>query len=338
MVALSRLVEAIELCQTVLNKDSLMGVDKTVTGVASLKHARADNVAFLSDIKYLNDFRDTGAGVVLVSHKFLGKIDTSSNAIIVLVKDAYLAHASISALFEHAPKNGIHPTAIIDKTALIGSNVSVGAYSVIGEGVVIGDDTVIGHHVTIEDCAKIGCHCHLHNHVNIAHHCVLGDDVRIHAFASIGSEGFGFAPKMGEQSMAWQRIAQLGRVVIGSRVRIGAGTCVDRGAVDDTVIGDDVIVDNLVQIAHNVQVGHGTAIAAKTGIAGSTVIGNNCIIGGGVGISGHLQIADNVTLTGRTFVAQSIEKSGSYSSGTVAMPTSDWRRAAIKFRQMGEKV
>ena len=126
----------------------------------------------------------------------------------------------------------------------------------------------------------------------------------------------------------------MGRVIIGNDVRIGSQTCIDRGAVEDTVIGDHVIIDNLVQIAHNVRIGAGTAIAANTGIAGSTTIGKRCIIGGAVGIVGHLEIADDVTLTAMTMVTKSLTESGSYSSGTVAMPTSKWRRAAVRFRQV----
>lgn len=135
----------------------------------------------------------------------------------------------------------------------------------------------------------------------------------------------------------WQPIAQVGRVVIGHRVRIGANTCIDRGAIEDTVIGDDVIIDNLVQVAHNVHLGQGTAIAANTAIAGSTHIGERCIIAGAVGISGHLTITDDVTITAMTMVTKSIDKAGSYSSGIPIMPTADWRRAVVNFRQSGRK-
>jgi UDP-3-O-[3-hydroxymyristoyl] glucosamine N-acyltransferase len=124
-------------------------------------------------------------------------------------------------------------------------------------------------------------------------------------------------------------------VVIGDQVRIGSNTCIDRGAIDDTVIGNHVIIDNLVQIAHNVHIGDGSAIAAHTGIAGSTRLGKRCIVGGAVGINGHIEIADDVTLSGMTMVTKSIKTSGSYSSGTAAMPTAKWRRAAVRFRQMG---
>lgn len=319
MIDLDKLICAIERCQAVLNKHALANRHVSVSRVSDLADADCESLAFLAKASYLSDLVGTCAGVVLVSERFAGKLPALPDTTVMLVKDAYLAYASVSGLFDYQADNGIHSTAIISPTATIGKNAKIGAYAVIGDFVQIGDD------------------CQIDSHVVIAHHCVIGDEVQIHAHASIGSDGFGFAPKMGADGLAWQKIHQLGRVIIGHRVRIGASTCIDRGAVGDTVVGDDVIIDNLVQIAHNVHIGRGTAIASMTGVAGSTHIGAGCIIGGGVGISGHLTIADGTTLTGKTFVAQSIDKAGSYSSGTTAMPTQDWRRATIKFRQSGQK-
>ncbi|WP_066800373.1 UDP-3-O-(3-hydroxymyristoyl)glucosamine N-acyltransferase [Moraxella oblonga] len=318
MVELSQIINAIEHCQPIINKTDLADKTCLVSCVADLAMADGQSLAFLSKASYLSDLANTQAGVVLISKQFAHELPNLPNTVIIVVKDAYLAYASVSGLFAYQPTLQIHPTAVVASTAKIGKNASIGAYAVIGEFVEIGDDCQIGSHVVIH------------------HHCVLGDGVQIHAHASIGADGFGFAPKVGADGISWQKIHQLGRVMIGNRVRIGANTCVDRGAVGDTIIGDDVIIDNLVQIAHNVHIGRGTAIASMTGVAGSTHIGSNCIIGGGVGIAGHLTIVDGVTLTGRTFVAQSIDKAGSYSSDTVAMPTSDWRRATVKFRQLGK--
>ncbi|UNU73579.1 UDP-3-O-(3-hydroxymyristoyl)glucosamine N-acyltransferase [Moraxella nasovis] len=336
MISLERLICAIELVQPVLNKADIKPTGRFFKKVASLAQADADCVAFISQAKYAHELPLTQAGVVLVGEQFACDVPTTATAIIV--KDAYLAYASISTLFENtSTKTGIHPTAIISPTAKIGKNAQIGAYAVINEGVVIGNEAKISQGVSIGEYTIIGDNSIIYPHVYIAYHTVIGNNVRIHAHASIGSEGFGFAPHPSATGLKWQRIAQLGRVIIGDNVRIGAQTCIDRGAIGDTVIGNHVIIDNLVQIAHNVKIGDGTAMAAMVGIAGSTVIGRNCIIGGNVGISGHLNIADNVTLTGRTFVTSSIEQAGSYSSGTVAMPTMKWRRAAVKFRQMGNK-
>ena len=231
--------------------------------------------------------------------------------------------------------SGIHPSAVIAESAVIGNEVTIGPFCVIGEQVQVGSRSVLDANVVIEANTTIGTDCVIKSQVVIGHDCILGNHVRLHAGVSIGAEGFGFAPTSNPSVTGWERIAQLGRVVIGDHVRIGSQTCIDRGAIDDTVIGNHVIIDNLVQVAHNVRIGDGTAIAAQTGIAGSTTIGKRCIIGGAVGITGHIDITDDVTLSGMTMVTKSITKSGSYSSGTAAMPTANWRRAAVRFRQLG---
>lgn len=337
MITIEQIFQAIEHRQPIVNRHEHDG-SRQIIGVASLKSANADQVVFLAQSKYLNELADTQAGLVLISEQFYDKAhQINPNCAYVIIKDAYLAYASISTLFAPVASTGIHPTAQIDPSAVIKAGASIAAYAVIKAGAVIGEGVLIESGAVIGERVLIGKECHIGANVVIHHDCIIGDAVRIHSHANIGSEGFGFAPQFTDGTVQWQRIAQLGRVRIGNHVRIGSHTCIDRGAVDDTVIEDHVIIDNLVQIAHNVIIGAGTAIAAKVGIAGSTKIGKNCIIGGAVGISGHLYITDHVTLTGMTMVISDIRESGTYSSGTTAMPSPKWRRAAVRFRQMGEK-
>ncbi len=336
-ITVRQMIDAIECHQTVLNKNELLADDNArvlIHKIASLDKADKDSLSFLANPRYKSALAKTQAGVVLIDEATAKSVDF--HAIAIIVPSPYLAYAAISQLMQDEQTYGIHPSAVIDKTAVIGQNVSVAAYVVIDANAVIGDGCQIGVGVHIGQAVHIGARTMIDSHAVIARNCTVGEDCRIHAHASIGSDGFGFAPKGNPATEGWLRIAQLGRVRIGNRVRIGSHTCIDRGAIDDTVIADDVIIDNLVQIAHNVKIGQGTAIAATTGIAGSTTIGKGCIIGGAVGIAGHLTIADFVTLTGRTFVTKSILQAGSYSSGTVAMPTQKWRRAAVKFRQMAD--
>jgi len=176
----------------------------------------------------------------------------------------------------------------------------------------IGTGTRLVAHVTVLDGVKIGARC------------------IVHAGVVIGADGFGFAPDHGK----WQKIPQLGSVVIGDDVEIGANTTVDRGTIEDTVIEDGVKLDNLVQIAHNVRVGAHTVMAAMSGAAGSTRIGRRCMIGGGAVMVNSIEVCDDVTLTFRSVVTKSIDVPGTYSGSLHAEEAGKWRRNAARFRKL----
>ncbi|WP_201618202.1 UDP-3-O-(3-hydroxymyristoyl)glucosamine N-acyltransferase [Psychrobacter urativorans] len=338
MITIEQLITKIEQCQPVLNKSELSTeqLHTRLNGVGSLTDADGAQLSFLADPRYISSLANSQAGAMLVTEPYRDQVPVTSIALVVATP--YLAYASGSQLFVlNSANTGIHPTAVVADSAVISDEVSIGPYCVIGEQVHIGERSCIDSHAVVEAHSQIGTDAVIKSHVVIGHDCRIGNHVRLHTGVSIGAEGFGFAPTGDPSSSGWVRIAQLGRVIIGNHVRIGSHTCVDRGAIDDTVIGNHVIIDNLVQIAHNVRIGHGTAIAAKTGIAGSTTIGKRCIIGGAVGINGHIEIADDVILSGMTMVTKSIKTAGSYSSGTAAMPTAKWRRAAVRFRQLGNE-
>ncbi len=338
MITVQQLIDKIETRQNVLNKNELseFQLANTINKISSLQQTDKHSLSFLAQDKYLSQLADSQVGVILITQDKLAYLADKKDCIPLMVQSPYLAYASCSQLFDKAIQANIHPTAIINKTAKIGENVTIGAYSVIGANTQISENTIIENHVAIAENCQIGANAIIKSNVVIAEKSQLGDNVRIHSGASIGSEGFGFAPTANPAEYGWERIAQLGRVIIGNHVRIGANTTIDRGAISDTVIADNVIIDNLVQIAHNVQIGAGTAIASKTGIAGSTKIGKNCIIGGAVGIVGHLEICDNVTITGMSMVSKSITKSGSYSSGMPAIESPIWRRAVVKLRKLAK--
>ncbi len=336
MITIEQLITRIEQRQPVLNKAELSAAQLCLhlDGIGNLTTANPQQLSFLANPHYIPSLANSQAGAVLTTTEHQDKV--GQNTIALVVSAPYLAYASASQLFAYQSlMSGIHPSAVIAESAVIGNGVTIGPFCVIGEKVQIGERSVLDANVVIEANSNIGTDCVIKSQVVIGHDCVLGNHVRLHAGVSIGAEGFGFAPTSNPSITGWERIAQLGRVVIGDHVRIGSQTCIDRGAIDDTVIGNHVIIDNLVQVAHNVRIGDGTAIAAQTGIAGSTTIGKRCIIGGAVGITGHIDITDDVTLSGMTMVTKSITKSGSYSSGTAAMPTANWRRAAVRFRQLG---
>jgi UDP-3-O-[3-hydroxymyristoyl] glucosamine N-acyltransferase len=195
---------------------------------------------------------------------------------------------------------------------VVGERCLVGAGCVLGAGVVVGDDSRLLARVVLLPGTR------------------LGQRVVIQPGAVLGSAGFGYA----REASGWVSVPQLGGVLVADDVEIGANTTIDRGAIDDTVIEAGVKLDNQIQVAHNVRIGAHTAIAACTGISGSTRIGARCMIGGAVGIVGHLDICDDVVITGMTMVAHSITEPGMYSGGLPAAPAPLWRRLAARFRRM----
>ena len=302
-----------------------------ITHLAPLDKAKKGAITFLTDIKYQAHLESTEASAVVLTPEFASQCKTNS----LIMQNPYLGFARLAAIFDTAPKPvpGIHPSAVVAKTATLGVGVSIAAGCVVGEHAKIGARTVLKANVVVEDFVEMGEAGLVHPNATIYHHCKIGDRVVIQAAAVIGSDGFGMAKN--EQG-AWVKIPQLGRVVIGNDVEIGASTTIDRGAIEDTIIHDNVKLDNQIQIAHNVEIGKGTAIAACTGIAGSTKIGKNCLFGGAVGISGHLEITDGVMLTAQSGVSKSITESGVYSSSLPILPMKLWAKVCARIRNLDE--
>lgn len=301
-----------------------------ITGVNTLKDAGSGEISFLANPSYRTQLASTQASAVIVAEAVAAEAPCAA----LIVKNPYLSFALLTQIFDNRPTAiaGVHPSAVIAKTAKIGAQVSIAANVVIGEYTEIGDQCEIGANTVISDHCVIGANSILSANVTLYHDVQVGERARIHSGAVLGADGFGFAPSNGK----WTKIAQLGGVRVGNDVEIGANTCIDRGALGDTVIGNSVILDNQIQIAHNVQIGDGTAIAACTGIAGSTIIGRNCTIAGGVGIAGHLEITDGVHVAGMTMITNSIKEPGAYASGTSFMPVKEWRKSVARFRNLDD--
>lgn len=292
--------------------------------IANLETAQAGEISFLSDSKYQQYLTKTGASAVLLKVADLAACQTNA----LVVKDPYIGFARVAQLLDTtpAPAVDIHPTAVIAADVQLGQGVAIGAHAVIESGVVLGDGVVIGAGCFVGKNSKLGARSKLWANVTIYHNVRIGDDCLVQSGTVIGADGFGYANERGE----WIKIPQLGGVVIGNRVEIGANTCIDRGAIDDTRIADNVIIDNLTQIAHNVEIGYGTAVAGCTTFAGSTKIGKYCIIGGASVFNGHIEIADQVTITGMAMVMRSITEPGIYSSGIPAQTNKEWRKTAAR--------
>jgi len=301
---------------------------KTIFGLATLQDATIDQLSFLANAHYRKQLEHTQAGAMLLSSG--DAADYSGNCLVVA--DPYLAYAKLSHYFDRTPKQpvGIHPSAVIAESALIDSTACIGPGVVIEEHAVVAADVVIGAQCFIGARSSIAEGGRLLPRVTLYHDVTVGARVVIQSGAVIGGEGFGFANHQG----VWHKIAQIGGVTIGDDVEIGANTTIDRGALSDTLIGNGVKLDNQIQIAHNVQIGDHTAIAACVGISGSAKIGRNCMLAGGVGLVGHIEICDGVFITGMTMVTHSISEPGAYSSGTAMQPAADWKKNAVRFRQL----
>ncbi|QHG66617.1 UDP-3-O-(3-hydroxymyristoyl)glucosamine N-acyltransferase [Pseudomonas putida] len=301
-----------------------------ITGLATLQEAGPGQLSFLANPQYRKYLDNCQAAAVLL--KAADADGFAGNALIVA--DPYLAYARISHLFDPKPKAvaGIHPSAVVAEDAQVDASASVGPFAVIESGARIGANVSIGAHCFIGARCVVGEGGWLAPRVTLYHDVTIGKRVVIQSGAVIGGEGFGFANEKG----IWRKIAQIGGVTLGDDVEIGVNTAVDRGALSDTRIGDGVKLDNQIQIAHNVQIGDHTAMAACVGISGSTRIGKHCMLAGGVGLVGHIDICDNVFVSGMTMVTRSITEPGSYSSGTAMQPLADWRKSAARIRQLDD--
>jgi UDP-3-O-[3-hydroxymyristoyl] glucosamine N-acyltransferase len=300
--------------------------------IAPLESADDRSIAFLAHGRHADKLAQCRAACVIVAPA-LQDAARARGATLVCA-DPYLYYARLTQWWkrqqEAAPQAGVHVSAVVDASARIDPSAHVGALAVVGAGAQIGAFAVIGAQAHVGAAARVGEHTHLAPHSMLGDRCSIGARGIVHAGAVIGADGFGFAPVEGR----WEKIEQLGAVVIGDDVEIGAHTCIDRGALDDTVIEDGVKLDNLIQVAHNVHIGAHTAIAAMAGIAGSTRIGRHCTIGGAAGIVGHLQIADHVHIDAATVISRSISKPGRYSGVFPFDDNASWEKNAATLRQL----
>lgn len=301
---------------------------RVIHGLAALQDAGPEQLSFLANRQYRKLLADTQAGAVLLTEA--DAADYAGNALIVA--DPYLAYARISHQFDPRPKSrpGIHPSAVIADSARIDASASIGAGAVVEAHAVIGANVTLGAQCFVGERCHIGADSWLAPRVTLYHDVRMGARCVIQSGAVIGGEGFGFANSGGR----WNKIAQIGGVLIGDDVEIGANTTIDRGALSDTVISNGVKLDNQIQIAHNVHIGEHTAMAACVGISGSTHIGRHCMIAGGVGMVGHIEVCDNVFVSGMTMVTRSITEPGAYSSGTAMQTAGEWKKSAARFRQL----
>lgn len=302
-----------------------------IRGVAGIDEAGPDELTFVSNPKYYSRISETRAGAIILSPE-AAETETPT----LRSSNPYLTFARAIELFYSppAPVPGIHPTATIAETAVLGEDYSIGPNVVIGEGVKLGNNAVLYAGVTIYPHATIGDNFTAHSGACVREHSQIGNNVILQNGAVIGSDGFGFAPR---EDGTYYKIVQSGIVVLEDDVEIGANTCVDRATVGETRIRRGTKIDNLVQIGHGSQVGEDTVLAAQVGLAGSTRVGNRVMLGGQVGAAGHLSIGDGVIATAQTGIARSVE-AGQFIAGSPEMKTSLWKKNYILMHEFPELV
>ena len=271
--------------------------DAKINTFAKIEEGKEGAISFLSNPKYTAYIYDTKSSVVLINEDV--ELTQPVNCTLIRVQNAYESVAKLLQLYTSMmpKKTGIDPLAFVSKSAKIGENVYIASFAYIGDNVTIGDDTRIFPHVTIYDGCKIG------------------KNVTIHAGSVIGADGFGFAPNQ----EGYDKIPQIGIVVIEDDVEIGANTCVDRSTMGQTIIHKGVKLDNLIQVAHNCEIGENTVMSAQVGMAGSTKIGAWCMVGGQAGFSGHIKIADKTFVGAQAGVISNTKGDGEQLIGAPAV-------------------
>ncbi len=282
-------------------------VDIIITGLNYADQAKENELTLINKIEHVTLLSSSKASAALITSDLEDKAKEINDKPIMIVQNADLAMAKVLELFSqpNSEKDGIHPRAVIEPTAKIGNNVSIGAGSYIGRNVTIGDGTIIYANASIYDNAKIGPQCIIWPNVNIRERTEIGAFCRLYSGCNIGSDGFGYRPSEDGKSIV--RVPHIGNVVLGNYVDVGSGACIDNAKFGSTKIGDMTKIDNLVQIGHNVIIGQGCMICGQVGIAGSVNIGNGVIIAGNAGIRDHVTIGDNAQVGGKAGVMKDVK-------------------------------
>ncbi len=306
----------------------------TVHDFGKIEEATTGQISFLANPKYEAFLYTTAASIVIIGAQ--QQLKEKIKATLIRVPDAYAAFATLLTKYQELKAQqleGIQSPSFIAPSAKIGTNHFIAAFAYINEGATLGDHVKIFPNVVIGENVKIGNHVTIHPGVVVYADCVIGNHVTIHSGSIIGSDGFGFAPK---EDGSYQKVPQLGNVVIEDDVEIGANTTIDRATIGSTFIRKGVKLDNQIQIAHNAEIGTNTVIAAQTGVSGSTKIGDNVMIGGQVGLTGHIHVADGVKIAAKSGVTKTVKTANVTLTGNPAAEQKQSLRTQVYVKNLPE--
>lgn len=303
-----------------------------VNNLSKIEEGLPGTLSFLANPKYEEHIYTTGASICIVNKTFEPTKKIPETLTLIKVDDAYACFAKLLDFYnqmrQKAPK--IEQPSFVAESATLGENIYLGAFSYIGEYTKIGANVKIYPNSYIGDNVVIGDHCVIHPGVSIYADCKIGNHCIIHSGVIIGADGFGFVP---DENGAYQKVPQIGNVILEDHVEVGSNSTIDRATLGSTIIRKGVKIDNLCQIAHNVEVGENTAMAAQVGIAGSAKIGKSVMVGGQVGIAGHLHIADETKIVAQSGVPNTIKKADTV-MGSPAISIDDFKKSYFGFRKL----
>jgi len=313
-----------------LNGEVVGNPEITVNTLSKIEEGTPGSLSFLANPKYNQYIYTTGASIVIISKDF--EAEAKIAATLVKVDDAYGAFATLLKMYDKVKhqKTGVEQPSFIAESATVGEETYIGAFAYLGDNVKVGNGTKIYPHVFLGDNVEIGENCLILPGVKIYADCKVGSEVTIHAGTVIGSDGFGFAPN---SENSYDKVAQIGNVIIEDHVEIGSNASIDRATLGSTIIRKGVKLDNLIQIAHNVEIGENTVIASQSGIAGSTKLGKNAMIGGQVGVIGHLNIGDNVKIAAQSGIGKDLNDN-EVVQGSPAFGYGEYQKSYIYFRKL----
>ncbi|WP_066218032.1 UDP-3-O-(3-hydroxymyristoyl)glucosamine N-acyltransferase [Formosa haliotis] len=305
-----------------------------VSTLSKIEEGIEGALTFLANPKYTSYIYTTKASITIVNNTF--KPEHDINTTLIKVNDAYKAFSKLLEFYNSVKlsKEGIEQPSFISNSAKHGEHIYIGAFTYIGENVKLGDNVKLFPNTYIGDNVTIGNNTTIFAGSKVYSDCIIGNDCVIHSGCVIGADGFGFAPnELGE----YEKVPQIGNVILEDFVDIGAGTTIDRATLGSTIVRRGVKLDNQIQIAHNVEIGKNTVIAAQTGIAGSTKIGENCQIGGQVGIVGHITIGNHVKIQAQSGINRNI-KDYEVLQGSPAFNLGDFSKSYVHFKNLPKLV
>ena len=316
----------------IVNGEIIGSSSVIVTDLAKIEEGKEGTLSFLSNPKYEEFIYTTKSSICIVNKDFIPVKPLPLSLTLIKVENSYTCFAQLLELYDNLNKKEakIEQPSFIDNSAVIGSDLYLGAFAYIGKNVEIGNKVVIYPNVYLGDNVKIGSNTVLYPGVSIYFGCKVGENCIIHAGTVVGSDGFGFAP---DSEGVFQKIQQIGNVIIENNVEIGSNCAIDRATMGSTFIREGVKIDNLCQIAHNVDIGKNSALAALVAVAGSAKIGKRVMIGGQAAINGHLSIADDTKIVGQSGVVKTVKEAVTL-MGTPAIPLNDFKKSSVGFRKL----